>query len=333
MNMPKEFEVLKDYLLEKPEPLRETLSVQIILGRNIMDYTVLRTEETRELNTAVTPLSMKKPDPTLRVVFLGGKQKAAETRALGSILRTATKTNKINTPICFLKDKLCMRCPRCALFGAVSTRKGAQELNFRHRIEYSSAFSLLPYEEIEESLAFNAIQESTTLVGQALGETPSVAPANLFPSIVTLNTVSWKEFLLTLKTLLATRSYGGETRTKGDVSNIILGIVGGWEEIISSLELTLELYDVYYSTTGKIDLNTIKAILDAYKTRASFIDKVKVLMPDEVLNVIKAVQQFDLSKEFLEESYKDVDEFIEKVKALEEIQAGDTEIKSKKGKK
>jgi len=332
MDMPKEFEVLKDYLLEKPEPLREILTVQIVLGRNVMDYTVLRTEETRELNTVVTPLSMKKQDATLRVVFLGSKQKAAETRELGAILRTASKINKINAPPCFLKDKLCMRCPRCALFGAVSTRRGTQELNFKHRIEYSSAFSLLPYEEIEESLTFNAVQETTILVGQALGEASSVMPANLFPSIVTLNTVSWKEFLLALKTLLATKSYGGETRTKGDASNIILGIVGGWEEVISSLELNLELYDVYDSSNGKINLESVENILNKYKTKSAFKNKVKVLTPTEVSNIIKAVQQFDISKEFLEESYKDVDEFLNKAKALERIQAGETEVKVKKSK-
>ena len=324
--LPKAFEPLKDYLVEKPEPLRKTLTVQVVVARNILDYTVLRTEETRELNTTATPLSITRPEPTLRVVFLGGKQKAPETRTLGAILRTANETlGRNDAPICYLKDKLCMHCPRCALFGAISTRGGTQELNFKHRIEYSSAYSLLPYDEIEESITFNAIDEVTTRVGQALGETSTVAPANIFPSIVTLNTVTWKELLLALKTILATRSYGAETRTRGDVLNIILGIAAGWEEIISPLELTLELYDIFDTnknidekdTNKSIDEKQIAKILRNYKKKAAFVNRTKVLSPKEVSQILKTVQDYDLTKEFLEEAYKDVDEFLAKARSLE----------------
>jgi len=318
--LPTEFEPLKDYLVEKLEPLRNALTIQVVVARNILDYTVLRTEETRELNTTATPLSVTKPEPTLRVVFLGGKQKAPETRTLGAILRTANKTlERKDAPICYLKDKLCMHCPRCALFGAVSTRRGTQELNLRHRIEYSSAYSLLPYEEIEESITFNAIDEVTTRVGQALGETPTVAPANIFPSIVAFNTVTWKEFLLALKTILGTRSYGGETRTRGDVVNVILGIAAGWEEIISPLELTLELYD-RFDENQPINEEEIVEILKFYQKKAAFINKVKVLSKEEVYKVLDMVQKYDFTKEFLDEVYRDVDEFLAKASSLEKGQ-------------
>jgi CRISPR type I-D-associated protein Csc2 len=201
----------------------------------------------------------------------------------------------------------------------VSTRRGTQELNFRHRIEYSSAYSLLPYDEIEESITFNAIDEITTRVGQALGETPTVAPANIFPSIVTLNTVTWKEFLLALKTVLATRSYGGETRTRGDVSNIILGIAAGWEEIVSPLELTLELYDGF-DTNKSIDEKQIAEILGIYQKKAAFVKRTKVLSPEEVFKILAMVQEYDLTKEFLDEAYEDVDEFLAKASSLEKGQ-------------
>ena len=43
---------LKDYLLPKPKPLIGAETIQLLLFREVLDYTVLRTEETRELNSA-----------------------------------------------------------------------------------------------------------------------------------------------------------------------------------------------------------------------------------------------------------------------------------------
>lgn len=333
--MPTEFEPVREYLVEKPEPLREALTIQILIARNIFDYTVLRTEQTRELNTTATPLSFKSlDDSVLRVVFLGGKQKAAETRKLGEILRTANRTlGRNNVSPCYLKDKLCMHCPRCALFGAVSTKSGGSEVNFKHRIEYSSAFSLLPYEEIAESFTFNAIDEMTTKPGQALGETPLVSPANIFPSIVTLNTVTWKELLLALKSILSTHSYGGETRTRGDISNAILGVACGWEEIVSPLELALELYDKFQENNNHTYEAMTSNILQDYKSRAAFVNKTKVLASDEVNKIIEQVQKYDLSKEFLDEAYGDVDEFLTKASSLEKGETGSATAKTSRKRK
>jgi CRISPR type I-D-associated protein Csc2 len=334
ITMPTEFESIKEYLVEKLEPLREALTIQILIARNIFDYTALRTEQTRELNTTATPLSFKSPDPVLRVVFLGGKQKAAETRKLGEILRTANRTlGRNDVSQCYLKDKLCMHCPRCALFGAVSTKSGGSEINFKHRIEYSSAFSLLQYEEIAESFTFNAIDEITTKPGQALGETPLVSPANIFPSIVTLNTVTWKEFLLALKSILSTHSYGGETRTRGDMSNTILGIACGWEEIISPLELTLELYDKFQENTNPKYEDMTGSILQDYKKRAAFVSKTRVISTDEVNKIIEQAQKYDLSKDFLDEAYNDIDEFLTKASSLEKADSAKATAKTSRKRK
>lgn len=312
---PQFMQILDDYFVDVPEPLRETLTIQLVIIRNIVDYTILRTEDTRELNTTATPLSKDNMEANLRVVFLGGKQKAAETRKLGDILRTANRVVKRDVKECYLKDKLCMHCPRCALFGAMTVQGGSQEMNLRHRIEYSSAFSLLPYEDIAESITFNAIDDATAKVGQALGETPSVSPANIFPSIITLNTVTWKEFLLAIKTILATKSYGAESRTKGDTYNAILGIAAGWEEIISPLELTLELY-ANYENTQNIDGNLIHSVLESYKKKCAFVNKVKILTTEEVANICTSIQEFDLSRQFLDHAYDDVTKYIDKAKSL-----------------
>ncbi len=50
-------ESLRDYLVQCPKPLIGAKTIQLLIMREILDYTVLRTEETRELNGANTPLS------------------------------------------------------------------------------------------------------------------------------------------------------------------------------------------------------------------------------------------------------------------------------------
>ena len=62
MEQPTYLKQLKEYFVEKPEPILGVETLQILLVREIQDYTILRTEETRELNTVTTPLSYKKMD-------------------------------------------------------------------------------------------------------------------------------------------------------------------------------------------------------------------------------------------------------------------------------
>ncbi len=232
-------EKLNGYVVEKPRPLIGAETIQLLLLREILDYTVLRTEETRELNSVNTPLSETDRVTTVkRVAFLGSKQKAAESRQMEYLLRSATTAVGKDIEECYLKDNLCLECPRCGLYGASAL---GEEANIKHRIEYSTAFSLLPFDQISEEITFNAVSELDQTTGQALGSRNVVKPASLFPSIVTLKAVTREELVLAVKTLLACKSYGAESRTGGDCRNTLFGVAAGWEEIITPLELTLEL--------------------------------------------------------------------------------------------
>jgi CRISPR type I-D-associated protein Csc2 len=298
------FDLLKPYLEEHPHPLIGAKTIQLLLIREIHDYTVLRTEETRELNTVVTPLAIQQERDVRRVAFLATKQKAAESRQLEYLLRTAAESAgyKIEKP-CFLKDNLCLECPRCGLFGATSTESGkGQAPNIKHRIEYSTAFSLLPFEDIETATTFNAINDDKQITGQALGTRYAVAPASIFPSIVTLRSVTWREFVLAVKTILACKSYGAESRIGGDVRNTIFGIVAGWEEVLTSLEFTLELYD----RKDDLSAETVQAIAQAYAPLAGNPSRIKVFRPEEVEAIVRAVTAVELDKAFLEASYEDI---------------------------
>lgn len=301
------FETLKPYLLDTPRPLIGAETIQLILIREIHDFTVLRTEESRELNTVHTPLSIKDKTSTRRVAFLASKQKAAETRELEHILRTATNAAGIKVEECYLKDNLCLTCPRCALFGATSTESGrADKSNIKHRIEYSTAFSLLPFEDISSAITFNAIDDKTTTTGQALGTRFSVSPATIFPSIITLKSITKEELILAIKFLLSCKSYGAESRIGGDIRNTIMAVVAGWEEIITSLELTLELYD----RKDNISFEVIHDILEtSYLPLAGNKNKVMILGKEEVGSLLSECINIDIDKQFLDKAYSQVKEY------------------------
>lgn len=303
-------EQLKSYFVQKPNPLIGAETIQLLLLREILDFTVLRTEETRELNSVNTPLSESdRSHVAKRVAFLGSKQKAAESRQLEYLLRSAAAAVGKQVPSgrnadgCYLKDNLCLACPRCGIYGASAL---SQEANIKHRIEYSTAFSLLPFEDISEEITFNAVNEVDQKTGQALGTRNAVKPASLFPSIVTLKSVTQEEFVLVVKTLLACKSYGAESRIGGDCRNTFFGVVAGWEEVITPLELTLELYDLKDS----LDPNTLQALVTGkYKELAANPDKLMVLSPAQVDRLVKDCGAKPLDRAFLDKAYNDVAEY------------------------
>ena len=303
-------EKLKDYLIDKPRPLIGAETVQLILLREVLDYTVLRTEETRELNAVNTPLSEADRATTAkRVAFLGSKQKASESREMEYLLRSATAAVGKDIPSgkngegCYLKDNLCLRCPRCGLYGATAL---GQEANIKHRIEYSTAFSLLPFDQISEEITLNAVSELDQTTGQALGSRNVVKPASLFPSIVTLKGVTQEELVLTVKTLLACKSYGAESRIGGDCRNTLFGVIAGWEEMITPLELTLELYD----QKDGLDSAALRSLLvQKYKALAGNPDRLLVLDPTEVDALVQQCAKTPLDRAFLDKAYNDITEY------------------------
>ncbi|MBD3408045.1 MAG: type I-D CRISPR-associated protein Cas7/Csc2 [Candidatus Lokiarchaeota archaeon] len=301
--LPSSFKKLEDYFVDKISPLLDAKTIQILLVRQTHDFTVLRTEESRELNTVVVPENIESSKPTVKVAFLASKQKAVESRMFSRLLKTVKEHD------CYLKDNLCMNCPRCALFGAVNTG-GGRDYNIRHRVEYSTAFSIEKYEDLLETLTFNAIDEADQTTGQALNMTHNVRPLANFPSIITLTSVTWQEFSLLLKTLLASKSYGAETRVKGDVRNIILGIVGGYEEVLTSLEYSLELTADWEEDLPK----TTEKILEKYKGLAATRGNITILTAEETAALIEAVQDMELDESFAKSMFDQVDDFVKVAK-------------------
>ncbi|MGQ4911855.1 MAG: type I-D CRISPR-associated protein Cas7/Csc2 [Candidatus Thorarchaeota archaeon] len=303
IGMPSGFTKIKDYLVDEISPLLDSKVVQILVLRQTHDYTVLRTEESRELNTVVVPEDINSSTPSVKVAFLASKQKAVESRMFARLLRNIKDSN------CYLKDALCMKCPRCVLFGAVNVR-GGREYNLKHRIEYSTAYSIERYEDLLETMTFNAVDSVNQSTGQALGLTHNVKPLANFPSVVTLNSATWQEVALYIKTLLASKSYGAETRVKGDVRNTILGIVAGLEEVITPLEYSLEMAADFGGDLEK----TTHDILERYKNLCGSRANVTVLTVEETKALVEQVQDLPLDKSFVDSMYKQVDAFLKVAK-------------------
>ena len=310
VQMPEAFEPLQDYFVDAPKPILTKETIQVVLMREALDYTIFRTEETREINKALTPISMQRLDEQMeRVAFLASKQKAVESRELARVLRTAAAEQRVEIHDCWLKDHLCLQCPRCVLFGgtnASSYMTGQNAANIKHRIAYSTAFSLAEYHEVEEAITFNAVSEQDIKTGQVLNVRNVVRPATLFPSIVSFQSVTWKEFLLALKAILGAHRYGAESRIGGDMRNTVFGIVAGWEEIITPLELALELYD---RQGDGITSETVIDVLKSYEKTAAHRSKVKVLSTGETESVVDAIGQFGLGKKFLKATYQEAEAY------------------------
>ena len=279
---------------------RET--IQIILVREVQDFAIFRTEETRELNTVWTPAKADGMGEIERVAFLATKQKGAESRELEALLRTwSADSKRAAAPECYLKSQLCMSCPRCALFGATdvsgSSGKGA---NIKHRICYATAFSLLAADPtLRESHTFNGVDGATQLTGQTLGERESVRPGALFGSIVTLRAATEMELVLTLKVLLSCTRYGAETRIGGIVRNHVVGLVAAHEEIVSPLELTLKLCE----STSTPSAVGVESILEHYKSRCGTPAKAHVLTPADLTRLLDAVQAVEMTSANLDAAY------------------------------
>jgi CRISPR type I-D-associated protein Csc2 len=298
--------VLGPALADVPKPLIGRETIQIVLVREVQDYTILRTEETREINTVWTRKTMTDATEIERVAFLATKQKAAESRELEGLLRTWNTAAGRKAEECYLKSKLCLGCPRCALFGATDVAKsGDKGANVKHRIAYATAFSLLPVDpSLRETHTFNGVDEATQRTGQTLGERQSVRPGALFASIVTLRAATELELILTVKTLLSCTRYGAETRIGGFVRNHILGLVAAQEEIISPLELTLELAGDALPTKA-----TVAEKLKEYRQRCATPSSARVLEPAQLDSLLSAIQAIEMGKANLETAYGAVVEF------------------------
>jgi hypothetical protein len=80
-------------------------------------------------------------------------------------------------------------------------------------------------------------------------------------------------------------------------------VAAGWEEIITPLELTLELYD----QKEELSAAALRTLLESkYKSSAGNPGEVTLLEPDEIDTLVKECAQTELSRSFLDDTYNAV---------------------------
>ncbi|TXT53668.1 MAG: putative Type I-D CRISPR-associated protein Cas7/Csc2 [Candidatus Thorarchaeota archaeon] len=229
---------IKDWFIDTPSPLAPAKYATIAILRRTEDYAIFRTESDRYTNSVATPMSRKNKEMIERALILASKQKAVERRHQNKIMRSV----KPDAEECYLKDFLCLSCPVCILNGGIKAVKGADELSVKSRVLYQTAYSILPLQDIVESITFNAVDEKTTKTDQALGEREMVKPDTHFISAVSILAPTVDELKLYLYSMLNTTRYGAETRGLGVLENKLLALVLSDTEEFSALGLTLDVY-------------------------------------------------------------------------------------------
>ncbi len=290
-----------DWFIEQPTPLAPAKYASVAILRRTLDYAAFRTEADRYVNSVATPATRDSDTVIERALILASKQKAVERRHESKIIRDL----KPDAPECYLKDNLCLSCPVCALNGGIKAEKGAGEISIKSRVLYQTAFSVLPFEEVVESITFNAVNERTTKTDQALGERELVKPDTSFLSVVTLLAPTLDELKFYLYAMLHTTRYGAETRGLGVIENKLLGLVLSDSELFSALGLTMDVYGalVEGADTPKLDFDSIMGVVhDGVMTdiqEAAF----HVFGKEDVVTLEKALRDATPTRDWIEKMF------------------------------
>jgi len=248
----------KEWFVSAPSSLCPAKYASIAVLRRTLDYAAFRTEADRYTNSVATPASFNSDTVIERALILASKQKAVERRHQNQLIRDL----KPDASECYLKDDLCLECPVCVLNGGIKAEKGAGEVSIKSRVLYQTAFSILPFEKVVESVTFNAVNERTTKTDQALGERELVKPDTFFMSAITLLAPTLDELKFYLHSMLNTTRYGAETRGMGVIENRLVALILSSSEQFSALGLAMDVYGELVAGNTEMKL-THEAILDA----------------------------------------------------------------------
>ncbi|MBD3190845.1 MAG: hypothetical protein GF308_09390 [Candidatus Heimdallarchaeota archaeon] len=87
-----------------------------------------------------------------------------------------------------------------------------------------------------------------------------------------------------------------------------IAIIGGWEEILTPLELSLHLYDAF-DQEKSVSPEQVTKVIDRYKEMAGFSDKIAAITGEQLDKLVASVSEFDLTKDFLKDFKKEAESF------------------------
>ncbi|MFO7835133.1 MAG: type I-D CRISPR-associated protein Cas7/Csc2 [Candidatus Thorarchaeota archaeon] len=297
----------KDWFVETASPLAPAKYASVALLRTTQDYAAFRTEADKYTNSVATPAYDGSDEVIERALILASKQKAVERRHQNKILRSFRPEEE-----CYLKDNLCLSCPVCALNGGIKAETGADEISIKSRVLYQTAFSVMPFEDVVESITFNAVNEKTTKTEQALGERELVKPDTPFLSVVTLLAPTLDELKFYLYGMMNTTRYGAETRGLGVIENRLLGLVLSDTEEFSALELTMNTYGNLVAGNGDADLSyesVFGVVHDVSLADLPDARVQKVYSKDEIPELEKTLKESSPTEDWIDGMYEKAEEF------------------------
>lgn len=316
MELPEALKKYEKWFVSLPMPTTKNLYVQILLLREIHDYSIFRTEAGAELNTVLTPKSLENSKRIKRVVVLGRKFKAVERRVGRDIIRSVKPDFEKK---CCLPDKLCLTCPDDWLHGGISTIRGVErELALHSRALYESAFTLHDAEDIIELITMNAVSEVTGTTGVSLTSQFMLPPAIYLPNVVTMHSVTWKELLYMLASIVRASRYGARSAVQATVKNHINALIFGEGCAVTSLELTLALCDrIKEDELDKIDTGLLVKIINEYVNVAAdkLWFKTEIVRGEELTKILEVEKKTDI-KVLVDSMYDDVNKAQQEVGSL-----------------
>lgn len=270
----KHLDQLKPYLCEQIPDLISARYVQLVVLRQLESHAIFTTEGD-DLVTRKVWAGHQNRDLIPRLMMSNRKVIATERRLGKGTMRALGILSDAAGDACYL-GKLCGKCVDCILLGFAAIRgrvkfkylaKPGGKLkeyergrgNNNSRVLTDEAWSLGRSIGRVDTMTFNAIDEQTRGVTQALGDTDQILPETIFVNATTLKAVTPLELMYWLYCTLFTRRYGADASRIGKMHNCIVGIVGSRAEALSSLDLAQRFYDTCGETT---DLEILKVKSD-----------------------------------------------------------------------
>ena len=258
-------EKIAGYTLEKPERKPKQNYVSILILRELQSAARFTTDGT-EANSAI--IRVGEIEETVGKLF-GRKQVASDRRVAKALQRTliqdkmkATVKNNAWDGCSMAVNKMCQRCPECALFGSAASDEG---ISITSRVMYDEAYTIRSIGTIVEEYFQNAPGDDYAKgATSAIREPDFFKEGTFFPCVVTLKDVTPEEVLFFLNITDRNVRYGATGTRFGKTRNHILGVYASHREGPSSLEVTRGIAVALANSSPGEDLEKqIKKIMTA----------------------------------------------------------------------
>lgn len=225
--------------VESLENTRQNRFTHILILREVTaparfttDGETVNTMEIRTGDPEVTTLPVRAVDLFYR------KQPGAERRVAKAIQRDLLADHEECADDYMDPNEMNQNSVESVLFGSAA---GDENISQRSRVYYNSAYSLRAVtpavQQNTQTAAGGTIRQDAN-EGQGTWTPDFVKPGTLFPSIVTLDSVTPEEVMFVLATIARTTRYGKSTSRGGNVKNRILDITTAHHDGPANLELT-----------------------------------------------------------------------------------------------